>query len=239
MKKIVFAVSTLLIFAGSQAFSQSLDEVLKNHFEAIGQEKLMTTTSTQAIGKIVQMGLEIPMIQTTAKPDKMRVEGTFQGLTFIQAYDGVEGWSINPFAGINEPEAMGQDELKAIKAQSVYEGQLWNPAERGFKVSYEGTQEVEGTPCHHIKLVAEGGDEYHHFIDAESYLPLKLTSKVTVQGVMMESDTFMGNYQQKNGIAYPGKIETMMGGQVVNTIVIDSLVFDKDLSADFFTKPKK
>ena len=61
---------------------------------------------------MIQGGIEIPFIQMAKRPDKVRVEGTFQALTFIQTYNGKEGWSLNPFAGVTDPQPMTEDELK-------------------------------------------------------------------------------------------------------------------------------
>ena len=95
-------------FAGTVQ-AQDLDKVLKNHFEAIGQDKVLKTKGIKMEGSINQMGMEIPFKAMQVRPDKMRTEGTFQGMTFIQVYNGEKGWTINPFTGSSEPQPMGPD----------------------------------------------------------------------------------------------------------------------------------
>ena len=238
MRRIILSMITGILLWGGSAHSQSLNEVLNSYFETIGQEELIASNNARSTGKIIQGGLEIPFVQYASKPYNFRVEGTFQGLTFIQVYNGSEGWSINPFEGATEPQPMGEDELKALRSQADYLGQLWDWEKKGLKVSLEGTEEVEGTSCYKIKLVTADEDEYTYFVDAESYILIKTGEKVRMQGNVMETETFMSNYKEKDGIAYPGKIETRMGGQVLNTIVIDTMEMNVELVADFFSKPK-
>jgi len=236
MKRIALFL-TIAALATTTSFSQSLDEVLKNYFDAVGQEKTLSTTNGKSVGKMIQMGLEIPFVQYMAKPSNFKVEATFQGMTIIQVYNGTEGWSVNPFSGVTDAQPMGEDELKAMKYQADYEGMLWNWKEKDLTVTLEGTEEVEGTNCHKVKIVTPEKDEMTYFIDAENFVLLKNHNKMLVQGNVMESDTYYSNYQQKDGVAFPGKIETRMNGQVTATIVIESMEFDVELPENFFAKP--
>ena len=75
---------------------------------------------------MIQNGMEIDFIQMGKRPDKVRVEGTFQALTFIQTYNGKEGWNLNPFTGATDPQPMSEDEIKSMKYQADMDGMLWN-----------------------------------------------------------------------------------------------------------------
>ncbi|MEZ4998095.1 MAG: hypothetical protein R2758_11750 [Bacteroidales bacterium] len=103
MKKIVLLLPALLLMAGSPLISQSLDDVLKEHFAATGQDNLLKVNSQKVTGLMIQSGIEIPFIQYSKRPGKVRLEATFQGLTLIQTFNGTEGWMINPFAGVTTP----------------------------------------------------------------------------------------------------------------------------------------
>jgi len=93
MKKITVLLSVLILGAGLSLTAQSLDDVLKDHFSATGQDNLLKTNSQKVTGKMVQSGLEIPFIQMTKRPGKVRVEATLQNLTLIQTFNGTEGWT--------------------------------------------------------------------------------------------------------------------------------------------------
>ncbi len=236
MKK-AFLIILAVLFTGTFLSAQSLEDVLKEHFAATGQEKLLKVNNMKVTGKLVQMGVEIPFLQMMARPANVRVEGTFQGLTFIQTYNGKEGWNINPFAGVSEPQPFGEDELKSMKYQADMDGMLWNWKDKGYTVTLEGKEDMEGTSCFKVMIVTKDGDSFTNYIDADNYMQIRTTSKVKVQGNEVESDTYYSNYMQVEGLAIPGKAETKMGGQVVNTIVTDKVEINVELDNALFGKP--
>ncbi|MBC8046561.1 MAG: hypothetical protein H7Y00_07180, partial [Fimbriimonadaceae bacterium] len=126
MKKLTAIYLSIISLLFVNATQAQLQDILEEHFDAVGQKKLNKTESMYTTGKIVQMGFEIPMSLTLARPNKVRMEGTFQGQTFVQVYNGTEGWSINPFAGSLDPQPMGADELISMKTQADMDGMLWD-----------------------------------------------------------------------------------------------------------------
>ncbi len=217
--------------------AQSLEDVLKQYFDAIGQNNLVKANSMVTTGKINQMGMEIPFMQYSMRPANIRVEGTFQGLSFIQTYNGTEGWTVNPFAGSTTPEPLNADELKSMKIQSDMDGLLWNWKEKGHTVTLDGTEDVEGTSCYKIKVATADGDVYNYYIDSESFMLIRVNSKITMMGNQVESDTYFSNYMQVDGIAFPGKIENRYNGTQGEVIIVDKVELNKELQATIFNKP--
>jgi hypothetical protein len=239
MKKITTLLSVLLLFIANIVQSQSLDEILKEHFSATGQDNLLKVNTQQLTGKMVQGGVEIPIKQMAKRPDKIRFEGTFQALTFVQTYNGKEGWNLNPFTGATDPQPMSEDELKSIKYQADMDGMLWNWEEKGYTVTNEGKEDMEGTSCFKIKVITKEGDTFTYYIDSDSYIMLRTNSKVKVMGNESNSDTYYSNYMQVDGIAVPGKIESKMNEQLAGTIIIDKLDLNIQLADSLFEKPIK
>lgn len=239
MKKRILSLTLALLGTAALVQAQKLDEVLKNYFEVNGQEALLEAKNSVTTGKMLQMGMEFPFKQYAAAPSRFRVEATFQGMMLIQTYNGKEGWTINPFAGLTEPQPMGEMELKAMALQADFEGMLWNYAEKGYQVTLEGTKDVEGAECYVIRIVTEQGDEFLNYLDTESFVMLKSASKMDMDGTIMESETYMSNYQQGDGYVFPGKIETRVNGQVQNTIILETMEIGLDLDDAIFEKPQK
>ena len=237
-KKLIFITVSLLVMS-SLVQSQTLEEVLKKHFAAVGQEKLLTVNSIKATGKLVQGGIDIPFFQFAKRPDLVRVEGTFQGLTFVQTYNGKEGWNLNPFAGSTTPQPFTDDEMKSIRYQADMDGMLWNWQEKGYTVTLEGTEDMEGTSCYKVKLVTKDGDSFTYYLDSDSYMILRENSKIKVQGNDRESDSYYANYKQFEGLAVPGKVDVKMNGQTVMTSITDTVEVNKELDNALFEKPSK
>ena len=239
MKKLTAFLTVLFLVIGNSVMSQSLDDILKEHFTAIGQDNILKVNTQKFSGKMIQGGVEIPFIQMAKRPDKIRVEGTFQGLTFIQTFNGKEGWSLNPFAGVTDPQPMSDDDLKGMHYQADMDGMLWNWNEKGYTVAFDGKEDMEGTSCFKIKLDTKEGDSFTYYIDADSYLMLRTNSKMKIMGNETESDTYYSNYMMTEGIAVPAKIETKVKDQLMATLVIEKVEFNTDIDDTLFEKPVK
>ena len=116
LKKAVFLTLAGALLA-SPAWAQDLDEVLNNYYEAIGGiDAWRALESTKATGTIMMggMGVEAPFVVTAKRPNKVRIEFTFQGMTGVQAYDGETAWMLMPFMGRTDPEVMPEDMAKDI-----------------------------------------------------------------------------------------------------------------------------
>jgi hypothetical protein len=239
MKNISKILSVLLLVSGNLVHAQSLDDILKDHYAAIGQDKMIKINTQKMTGKMLQGGVEIPFIQMAKRPDKVRVEGTFQELTFIQTYNGKEGWSLNPFTGATDAQPMSEDQLKSMKYQSDMDGMLWNWKEKGYTTTYEGKDDMEGTSCYKIKVVTKDGDAFTYYIDPDSYVIVRSNSKIKIMGNETDADTYYSNYKQIDGIAIPGKMENKMNGQLAGTIMVDTVYFNTELADSLFDKPVK
>jgi len=237
MKKSATFFTVLFLIAGNSIMAQSLDEILKEHFSAIGQDNLLKVNTQKITGKMIQGGIEIPFIQMAKRPEKIRMEGTFQGLTFIQTFNGTEGWGLNPFAGVTDPQPMSADEVKGMHYQADMDGMLWNWKEKGYTVTFEGKDDMEGTSCFKIKVDTKEGDSFTYYIDADSYLLLRSNTKMKVMENEMESDIYFSNYMMVEGIAVPAKIETKMKDQLMGTLVIENVELNTELDDTLFEKP--
>lgn len=237
MKKFLLLFASFILVTGGLLTAQSLDEILTEHFSASGQDNILKVNSQKVTGKLIQSGFEIPFIQYAKRPGKVRLEATLQGLTLIQTYNGTEGWVINPFAGITAPQPMTEDQLRSIKYQADNDGMLWNWKEKGYQVTLEGKEDMEGTSCYKIKLETEHGDVFTFYIDADSYILLRQNAKMKVMGNESENDTYFSNYSMVEGIAMPGKAETKMQGQLVMTLIFDKMELNPELEDSMFEKP--
>lgn len=236
MKKLLSLTLVMLI---STFFSvvqgQDLNDILEQHFTVVGQEKLAEVKTIIVYGKIMQMDAEFPFVQKMKSPNKFRMEATLQGQVMIQAFDGENGWLIAPWIG-PDPQDMTGIQLKQAKEQANIEGDLYHWEEKGHQAEYIGTEDMEGTEVFNIKLTKKEGDEIFYFIDSESYVILKETRKMTMQGTEMEIESFPGNYEMINGIAFPMSIKTNTMGQSTG-IVFDSVKIDLELDDSIFARP--
>ena len=223
------------------AAEETLDDVLNNHFEAIGGlDAWQAVESLRMDGRMVMpTGMEAPFSMTFARPMKTRLEFTFQGMTGIQAYDGETAWAIMPFMGSSDPQVMPDEQAKMMREQADFDGPLVNWKEKGNELELVGTTDVEGTEAYHVKVTLESGDVRHYFIDSEYYLPIKLEAKTTIQGNEMEIETTFGDYKEVGDLVMAHSIESKpKGAPSGQMLTIDSMELNIDLEEDIFTMPE-
>lgn len=243
MKRKTFACLLLAGLIGSAAWAQTADEIIAKNIEAKGGlEKLKSVQTMRISGKMMMgPGMEAPMVIETARPNKMRVEFTFQGMTGIQAYDGKTGWMVMPFMGKKDPEPMSGDDLKQVEDQADIDGPLVDYKEKGHQVEYLGKDEVEGTPVHKLKVTKKNGDIATLYLDADSFLEIKADGKTRVRGQEIEGETTFGDYKEVNGMVIAHSMQSKMKGGPGpgQSITFDKIEINPDIPASRFDMPAK
>jgi hypothetical protein len=241
MKKVSIFMLLLLMITGSLVQSQTLEDVLKKHFAAIGQEKRVTVNTMKVSGKMTRGGIETPIIEMAKRPDLFRVEVTFtgSGSNNSSTFNGKEGWIIAPSSGSTVPQPLEDYDLKSIRYRADMDGMLWNWKEKGYTVTLEGNEDMEGTSCYKVKLVTKDNDSFTYYLDSDSYMILRTNRKLKVQGDEIESDIYYSNYMQVEGLTVPGKVDYKMDGQIVGTSITDKVEINPELDKGLFEKPIK
>lgn len=152
MKRNIFLTFLMAFAAISIISAQNLEEILENHFDAIGQENISKVKTLKATGKAVTMGMESPFIMMNKRPGLLKLSIEFQGSQIIQAYDGETVWMINPMMGSAEPIKITGDQALGLIESSDMDGQLYNYKGKGHQLKLVGTEEVNGEEAYVLKL---------------------------------------------------------------------------------------
>ena len=237
MKNLVVSFLLIMIFA-SLSFSQTVDEILAEHFAATGQEKLLATNTLMMKGKIIQQQFEIPFTSFQKRPMNFRSEAEFQGMKILSGFDGTKGWSVNPMMGSTDPQPMTEEQVDRMKIQADYDGLFYNYKEKGYTVEFMGKENVDDMETFVLKLTRPNGDIVTAYIDAENYILLKIKSKMKFQGVDTETETIFSNYKPVNEILNPFAIETKMNGQTAMQMTFDEIIYNTDMPDSMFEMPE-
>ena len=240
MRKSLSLAAALLFAMSAFAADLTVDEILARNVEARGGlDKMKAVKSLRFSGKMATMGIEAPITLAQVRPDKLRMEFTFQGMTGVQAYDGTTGWMVMPFMGKKDPEAMTGDMLTDVKLQADIDGPFMDYAKKGHKVELLGKGDVEGTPAYKVKLVTKEGTESVNYFDAETFLQVKIDSKRKMQGQEIETETTLGNYQEVDGLLVPFSIESKGKGATTpgQTITIEKAEINPAIEDSIFKMP--
>src|SRR5205809_1665018 len=225
---IISFISAALIAATGFAQDKNaptLDELVSKNIEAKGGADalrgLQSLTPTRKM--LVQQGqIELAYVQTKKRPGEVRTEGTLQGMTQIEAYDGKEGWKISPFQGRKDPERMSADDVKSLMEDAEIDGPLVDWKAKGSTVDYLGTEDVEGTPAYKVKVVRKNGDVSFVFLDPDHFLEIRILTQRTKHGAYEEVETDLGDYEKTAGVFVPTSIESgRKGDPDKQKIIID------------------
>jgi outer membrane lipoprotein-sorting protein len=237
LKKLVLALGATALLA-APLFAQTADELIEKNIKAHGGEKMKAMKSVRMTGSMKMGPIEAPFTISKARPEKVRMEFTVQGMTGTQAYDGTTGWAVMPFMGKKDAEKMAGDELDAIKEEADFDGPMVDYKAKGNKVESLGKVDVEGTPAYKLKVTLKNGNEQTVYLDADNYLEIKTEGKHKVQGQEMEGDTVIGNYKEVDGVLFATQIENhIKGREGAQTFTISKIEVNPTIDPATFAMP--
>lgn len=240
LSAILLFSSCVMLSLPAVAAAMDADELIAKHLEASGGvEKMKAVQASKLSGKVMAQGMEIPFTMVHKRPNMMRLDAQVMGMTLVQCFDGEKGWAINPMTGSEDPQPMGEVEEKSFRLQADMDGLLVDYAAKGYTVEYLGEDEVEGTPVHKLRLDTNDDVVLEYAMDTEYFLIIKQDSKLTYEGNVIESSTYMSDYQEVDGMVTPFSIETRRGDAVMNQIMVESIDYAADVDPTVFAMPEK
>ncbi len=232
----------LLIFLFVQsAFAITADELISKNIEARGGlEKIRAIQSVKLTGKTRFGSRDLPYVIVMKRPEMLRTEVTLQGMTAIRAYDGKDAWRLNPFRGRIDPEMMSADDVKIMKINADIDGPLVDYKAKGNTVEYMGTEDVDGTEAHKLKVTFKTGDVRYIYLDPDYFLEIRETDVIKIRGAETVEETDLGNYEQVNGVYFPYSLETgEKDGPKDQAVTIEKAEVNVDVDDSLFHFPVK
>lgn len=213
IRKLLAGLALGALFA-VPASAQTLDEVLAKNLKAKGGiEKIKSVTTSRTTGTMtVGPGIEVPFVMEQKRPNSMRMEITFQGMTIIQAYDGKTGWMLNPMQGRKDPEPMPEDALRQVDLQADMDGPLVDYKAKGSTAELLGKEKVDGADAYKIKLTLKTGDTLFVYLDADQFLEVRMDAKMKIRGTDVDSTTTIGDYKEVGGMMIAHAMESSQQG---------------------------
>ena len=230
LRLLIALISAALL--ASNAFTQekrqpTVDELVTKNIEAKGGASAVRGLNTLRLsGKmLVQEGqIQLAFMQVKKRPENVRTEASLQGMTQIEAYDGKDGWRISPFFGRKDPERMSADDVKALVEDAEIDGPLVDWQAKGNTVEYVGTEDVDGTLAHKLKVTRKNGDVSFVYLDPDHFLEIRVLTQRVRHGAYEEVETDLGDYEKVGGVFVPTSIEFgRKGSPDKQRIIIDKV----------------
>jgi hypothetical protein len=235
----VLVVLVACVCAVAQA--QTVDEILSKHYTALGGlDNLKALSSIKTTGKMVMGGgMEAPFTSFNMRPNSARIDVTFQGKAAVSAFDGKTAWMLNPFMGSSDAEVMPKEEADDFVEDADFDGPLVDYKDKGSAIDYVGKEDVEGSDAFKLKLTLKNGKIRFFFLDADSYLILKTTQKVSRNGQEIEVASLPGNYKKVGNVVQPYSVEQKANGKTALQMTIDTIEVNTKVDTSIFTMPAK
>jgi hypothetical protein len=184
--------------------------------------------------------VQLPFRLEMKRPRKSRLEIDFAGKTAVQVYDGQNGWKLRPYLNRDDAEPFTAEETKSEEAKGDLEPPLVDYAAKGSQVALEAMEQVNGRNAYKVKLTLKNGDVQHIWIDAQSYLDVKVEGLPRrMDGKMRSVWIYQRDFRAVQGVMVPYLYETTNEGNPrSHRMVIESVAVNRTLDDARFTKPQ-
>ena len=99
------------------------------------------------------------------------------------------------------------------------EGPLVDYAKKGHKVEYLGTEDIDGTEAHKLRITYATGNEAMYYFDPDFFLEIRIVSKSWYRGSAFEGETDLGDYERVNGVYLPFSVASGSKGSTQKSTV--------------------
>jgi outer membrane lipoprotein-sorting protein len=226
------------------ASAQTADDVIEKYLAAIGGRAALgkltsrTTTGTMTLstpGGDVSGTIEIQNKPPNKVRTVMKLDLTSLGagpMVVDQRFDGTSGYVVDTLRGNRD---ISGNQLENMK-NAMFPTPFLNYKERGATVELAGKEKVNGRDAYVLILKPKAGSVARQFIDAESYLPVRLVIKVDLPEVgVLEQTSDLSDYREVDGVKVPFKIAvsssmqnfTIAATKVEHNVALDDALFVK------------
>jgi outer membrane lipoprotein-sorting protein len=243
MRRVIRVSLAVLMSAGllaAVASAQTVDEIVARNLQAKGGiDKLKAIQTIRMTGKVAAQGMEMPIMIVSKRPNLLYQEMQVQDKKIVSAFDGQKAWAINPFMGSDTPQELEGAQAEMAKEQADLDGVLVDYKAKGHTLELVGTEEIEGTKVHKLKMTRTSGRVAYLYLDASTGIDRKMTTEMEQGGKTFSLETELSNYQTVDGITLPFTIRQVMNGMPVATITVEKVEFGAPVEDSTFRMPLK
>lgn len=238
MKKIHYALLVMFCLCFLQSFAQTADEIISKHIENTGgKEKLSSVTSFTLDFTVNIMGTDAPSTAVVLVGKGLRSEMDFNGQKVITVVTDKSGWTVNPFAGITAPQALGQQEYLESKDQLEF-APFIDYQLKESKLELVGKEKLDNEDVYKINFTNRDNLTTVCYFNANTFYLMKTVRKLHVNGQETEVVTTFSDFRKTdNGLigSFSSKIDY---GQFQMTSTVNKIEFNKPVDVSVFEMKK-
>jgi outer membrane lipoprotein-sorting protein len=230
------------------ASAQTADDVIEKHLAALGGRAAIAKLTSRSLAGTMTLSTPGGDVSGTIEimnqpPNKVRtltkLDLSSQGVGVVvveQRFDGTSGYVLDSIRGNRDITGNQLENLK----NTVFPSPFLNYKERGVTIDLGEKEKVNGRDAYVLIVKPKSGSISRQFIDAESYLSVRLVLKVDVPEVgEVEQTTEFSDYREVDGVKIPFGIRVTSALQnfsisvtkVEHNVKIDETLFSKPASS--------
>lgn len=156
---------TLIIFPFSITAQTDLG-ILEKHFQVVGQNQWNEVRTVSVDGKWVDEDYRAYKINVRVKrPDKVRIDGEYDGKKTIEAFDGSLAWIVAPWANQEGVNRMTEGQEIVIRNVFSLGSPLYPVREH---LAFSGLMDMEGVLYNTFTLI-EGNYKKIYYLDRDNH----------------------------------------------------------------------
>lgn len=193
-----------------------------------------------AAAKSAAEQVQLPFRMEVKKPHRSRLEIDFAGKTAVQVYDGEHGWKFRPYLNRDDVEPFTAEEAKTEASREALDDPLMDYAAKGTRIALEGTEALGGHDAYRLKLTLRNGDVQHVWVDAQSFLDVKVEGiPRRMDGRMRKVFVEQREFRAEKGLVIPHLyVTTVEGYPGAHRMSIESVTVNPALDDARFARPR-
>lgn len=213
----------------------SVEDIVAKHLDAMGGlERLKDIQTMKKVAKVTMQGRQATSTMYFKRPNLSRQEVVVDGKTVISAFDGTTPWIINPLTGFNSPVTVSGAQAASIREDSSFDGPLVEYKFRGTIIDYVAKEPLGEGEAHHLRLTTASRQIRHLYLDATTYLEVKLAAEVD----RTKLEQLSSDYRDVDGVKVAHHLKTIVNGAVQGEMRLESVEFNLPIETALFRMPK-
>ncbi len=235
----LLAICAFSDYLSAQNQNLKADEIINNYIKAMGgKEQLESAQSMKLTGLYSFRGFEYPVTIIRMRPHYIRIEIIVDGKTQISGFDGEIAWEINEAISTEPKEVQDPRTKSFIDIHADFDGALVDYQDKGHQIALSGFQDVDGIKAFALKVTKKSGKIENWYIDASSFLLLKLSSINKYGDREINQTMFYLDYEPAKGLKVPHFIERLDAPHYVRQYEFSAVEINPEIDIKLFKIPE-
>ncbi len=246
MRKTVKTFTTLWLFifllilaTSNKSYSQTAESIIEKHIEAVGGiDNYKKLESLRINGRFTAFSLVKPYEMIWLKPGKYYMEYSLGKHDVIEAFNGKQGWVIDPWQEITFPRKANATEENVYTQKATLVSPFLKFTEGEISVEYLGEDDTNGEDTYILKVTKPGNYVETWYLSTDTYLPVKYNSVWVDFARPSDAETFFDDFRSVGGVKIPHYIERTFGQRHRVTEIESVEINPEDVCKDKLTMPR-